>query len=246
MPSIPLSHFPEEFNARCFKCNSGSVHFNFTKHPWMWSKLEIQYGCRMCGTTGYGEDNVIAKFGPQLEAWRRDQQRAAHERAELDREAAREAKSRKAAAEREEAERVAREEAEALAAAASERQAIAQKEAEYQMRVNEALERRRNQVLENKRRRDREYRERKKLKVTMNALSEEMRLAEERAAEIRAQREEAERVAAAAATKCAWRDCGEHRTESSKYCSRRCSNRNAAWNLKQRISAASFEADHGH
>ena len=228
MPSIPLPHFPAEFNARCYKCSSPSVHFNFTKHPWMWTKLEIQYSCRMCGTSGYGEDNVVAKFSPQLESWRRDQQRAAHERAELDRAAAREAKSRREAAEREEAERVAREEAEALAAAASERQAIAQKEAEYQMRVNEALERRRNQTLENKRRRDREYRERKKMKAAMNALSEEMRLAEERIAAEREARAEAE------AAKCAWRDCGEHRTESSKYCSRRCSNRNAAWNLKMR------------
>lgn len=223
MPSIPLEHFPAEFSARCYKCSSPNVHFNFTKHPWMWSKLEIQYSCRMCGTSGYGEDNVIAKFGGQLEAWRRDQRRAAREMQEI-----------REAAEREAAERDASAKAEAESAAASERQAIAQKEAEYQMRVNEALERRRNQTLENKRRRDREYRERKKMKLAMDALSEEMRLAEERAAEIRAQREEEERSAAAAATKCAWRDCSEHRTESSKYCSRRCSNRNAAWNLKMR------------
>lgn len=226
MPSIPLPHFPAEFNARCYKCSSPSVHFNFTKHPWMWTKLEIQYSCRMCGTSGYGEDNVIAKFSPQLESWRRDQQRAARELQEV-----------RAAAEREEADRASREQAELLAAEASRKQAIAQKEAEYQMRVNEALERRKIQMLENKRRRDKEYRDRKRMKLAMNALSEEMRLAEERAAEIRAQREEEERTAAAAATKCAWRDCSEHRTESSKYCSRRCSNRNAAWNLKMREAA---------
>jgi hypothetical protein len=68
----------------------------------------------------------------------------------------------------------------------------------------------------------------------MAALSEEMRLAEERAADARARREEEERAAAAASTKCAWRDCDHPRTEASKYCSRRCSNRNAAWNLRLR------------
>jgi hypothetical protein len=235
LPSIPLPQFPAEFNARCFKCNSNSLHFNFTKHPWMWTKLEIQYSCRMCGMTGYGEDNVVAKFSPQLESWRREQQRAAWE-----------AQMLREGAQREAEERAAREAQEAATAAARDAQIMAQKNEEYQMRVNEALERRRIQTLENKRRRDKEYRDRKKMKLAMDALSEEMRLAEERTAEVRARREEEERAAAAAATKCAWRDCSEHRTESSKYCSRRCSNRNAAWNLKQRISAASFEADHGH
>jgi hypothetical protein len=114
---------------------------------------------------------------------------------------------------------------------------MAQKNEEYQRRVNEALERRRIQTLENKRRRDKEYRDRKKMKLAMDALSEEMRLAEERTAEVRARREEEEHAAAAAATKCAWRDCEHPRTEASKYCSRTCSNRNAAWNLRQRKHA---------
>ena len=223
MPSSPLDHVPAEFNARCYKCSSPNIHFNFTKHPWLWTKLEIQYSCRMCGTSGYGEDDVIAKFGGQLEAQRRDQRRAERELQEI-----------RAAAKIEAEERTSREAQEAETAAASERQAIAQKEAEYQMRVNEALERRRIQTLENKRRRDKEYRDRKKMKLAMDALSEEMRLAEELAAEMRARREEAERAAAAAATKCAWRDCEHPRTEASKYCSRTCSNRNAAWNLRQR------------
>ena len=61
-----------------------------------------------------------------------------------------------------------------------------------------------------------------------------MRLAEERAAEERARREEEARQAAAASTKCAWRECDNSRTEASKYCSRKCSNRNSAWNEKQR------------
>lgn len=222
MPSIPLDHFPAEFSARCYKCSSSSVHFNFTKHPWMWSKLEIQYSCRMCGVSGYGEDNVIAKFGPQLESWRREQNRTAREIKEI-----------RDAAEREATERAESEKAEADAAAARERRAIAQKEEEYKMMVNEALERRRNLQLENKRRRDREYRERRKLKLAMNAMTEEMRLAEERAAEARRLRE-ARELLAVAAGKCAWRDCNEHRTETSKYCSRKCSNRNAAWNLKMR------------
>ena len=223
MPSIPLDHFPAEFNARCFKCGSSNVHFNFTKHPWLWTKLEIQYSCRMCGTSGYGEDNVVAKFSSQLDTWRREQQRAAREMQEI-----------REAAHREAEERTAREAQEAASAAAREAQIMAQKNEEYQMRVNEALERRRIQTLENRRRRDREYRERKKLKANMAALSEEMRLAEERAADARARREEEERAAAAASTKCAWRDCDHPRTEASKYCSRKCSNRNAAWNLRQR------------
>ena len=228
MPSIPLPQFPAEFNARCFKCNSNSLHFNFTKHPWMWTKLEIQYSCRMCGMTGYGEDNVVAKFSPQLESWRREQQRAAWEEQMFRERVQREAD-----------ETAAREAQEAATAAARAAQIMAQKSDEYQLRVNEALERRRIQTLENKRRRDREYRERKKLKANMAALSEEMRLAEERTAEVRARREEdEERAAAAASTKCAWRDCEHPRTEASKYCSRTCSNRNAAWNLRQRKGEA--------
>jgi hypothetical protein len=176
---------------------------------------------------GYGEDNVVAKFGPQLESWRREQQRAAWEEQMFRERAQREAE-----------ESAAREAQEAATAAAREAQIMAQKSEEYQLRVNEALERRRIQALENKRRRDREYRERKKLKASMDALSEEMRLAEERAAEERARREEEERAAAASATKCAWRDCINPRTVSSKYCSRTCSNRNAAWNLRQRKGEA--------
>ena len=226
MPSIPLDHFPAEFNARCYKCSSPNIHFNFTKHPWLWTKLEIQYSCKMCGAAGYGEDNVIAKFGGQLEAQRRDQRRAAREMQEL-----------RAAAEREAEERASREAQEATSAADREAQIMAQKIEAHQLRVNEALELRRIQTLENKRRRDKEYRDRKKMKLAMNALSEEMRLAEELASEMRAQREEAERAAAAAATKCAWRDCEHPRTEASKYCSRTCSNRNAAWHLRQRKQA---------
>jgi hypothetical protein len=173
--------------------------------------------------TGYGEDNVVAKFSPQLESWRREQQRAAWE-----------AQMLREGAQREAEEQAAREAQEAATAAAREAQIMAQKSEEYQLRVNEALERRRIQTLENRRRRDREYRERKRLKASMDALSEEMRLAAERAEAARAQREDEERAAAAAATKCAWRDCDHPRTEASKYCSRKCSNRNAAWNLRQR------------
>jgi hypothetical protein len=183
--------------------------------------------------TGYGEDNVVAKFSPQLESWRREQQRAAWEEQMFRERVQREAD-----------ETAAREAQEAATAAARAAQIMAQKSDEYQLRVNEALERRRIQTLENKRRRDREYRERKKLKANMAALSEEMRLAEERAAEARALREEEERAAAAASTKCGWRDCDHPRTQSSKYCSRTCSNRNAAWNsrMKDKASKAALTA----
>lgn len=213
MPSIPLEHFPAEFSARCYKCSSPNIHFNFTKHPWMWSKLEIQYSCRMCGSAGYGEDHVIAKFSGQLELWRRDQRRAARELQEL-----------RDASAREEAERAAQAKAEEEAAAAREAQIVAQKNAAYQAMVNEALERKRSQQLERKRRRDQAYRDRKR----------QARLVSE--GKIEPQPEPAP-PPVASPPRCALHGCANPRTEASKYCSRTCSNRNSALNARARRQA---------
>lgn len=211
MPAIPLSHFPAAFRPTCHKCGSNRLHFNFTHHAWMWTKMEIQYSCSTCGVTGYGEETVISRFSPQLDAWRKVQhnaQKMQEAQALAQREAERCAAQEIASAEA----------AVALQAQISEQNLVAEKQ-----RADEEIQRRQNQLRENNRKRDREYRERKKLRLAEAAL--------------RAERQEAEAKALAempTTPRCAWQECSNARTASSKYCSCLCSNRNAAHNERLR------------
>lgn len=173
MASIPLKQFPPEFMPRCYKCNSTTLHFNFTRHPWAWNQAEIQFSCSMCGTSGFGEDAVISRFTPQLQAWK--QERADRARFEEAARLRREEEARQAAA-REIEERVLREAAEAArreereraaAVAAAEAQAaatravwdpagMAQKARDRAERIEASASHDGETALERKRRLDRE------------------------------------------------------------------------------------------
>lgn len=107
MPSVPLDGFPPEFTPHCPKCNGVSLHFQRTRHPFMWGSTDLQVSCYTCATVKYGEPAVRQVFGPQLERW---QQRLQEE--EAARAAAKQARRER---EREEAARLAREQEEALA-----------------------------------------------------------------------------------------------------------------------------------
>jgi hypothetical protein len=306
MATIPLKQFPPDFHPVCFKCRSSNVHFNLTKHPWMWNGSELQFSCGTCGSTAYGEDSIVAKFSIQMTEWRKDSQErarfAAAERIRLAEETRLEAikaeRERQAAIQDME-ERILREaQAEAArleAEAAAEAQAaatravwdpsgMAQKARDRSARLA-ALIAAGETALDRKRRADRESKARSRARkrelaatqpvpepVVLPPDQEARRQAQiekkraydrERTARIRAarqeaaalasaEREEAARVVAAQVIedalepevpaddepRCAWQECDKPRTATSKYCSRRCSNRFAAWNAKHKGKSA--------
>jgi hypothetical protein len=133
MPSIPILGFPPEFVPHCPKCRgTSSLHFNLTKHIYMWNAVEHQYSCRTCGSVGYGEEKLRSVFEPQLQDWLRAQRERAEEEARIAAEAAVAESRRSDAAE------------------------MARRARENEERVGAALERRREEARERKRRYDRE------------------------------------------------------------------------------------------
>ena len=82
MAVVPLSGFPPEFRACCFKCGAHSVHFSQSRHSFMWGQSEWQFNCFVCGSVKYGEVAIRQVFDPQLKLWERKQaeEREAQER----------------------------------------------------------------------------------------------------------------------------------------------------------------------
>lgn len=82
MASVPLTGFPPEFQARCFKCSSSSVHFLSVRHPFMWGQREWGFKCYTCGSVKYGDAAIRGVFEPLLKAWETAQieEKAAQER----------------------------------------------------------------------------------------------------------------------------------------------------------------------
>ena len=233
MPAIPLPQFPPDFRPRCHKCSSTNLNFTFTRHLWIWNQSEIKYNCCMCGIVGYGESVVIARFTDQLEAWQKEKlvkeearilaEASLKEQAEIQRLAAEQAllKAKEAAMklmtklERrraiDNAYRVKRREAAKLAAASG----------------IDVLTPEQNAVIEEKR-----------------AAMRERKRADDRAYKARVRAAEKARKEAEAATgeqketKCAWVKCDNSRTETSKDCSRKCSNKSASLSARQRKAAS--------
>lgn len=115
MPSVPLDGFPPEFTPRCPKCEGTSLHFQRTRHPFMWGSTDLQVSCYTCATVKYGEPAVRQVFEPQLEKWRQRQQEEAALQAALQAALEKErllAEQAKREREQEEAARLAREQAE--------------------------------------------------------------------------------------------------------------------------------------
>ena len=71
MSAIPLDGFPPAFFPRCPKCDSGSLHFQRTKHPFMWGKTDLQFSCFTCGLVKYGEPAIRQAFEGALAKWER-------------------------------------------------------------------------------------------------------------------------------------------------------------------------------
>jgi hypothetical protein len=214
MPSIPVAGFPSDFKPHCPKCRSvSSLHFNLTKHVYMWNVTEPQFSCKTCGSIGYGEERIRALFEPQLQDWLREQRERAEQEARIAERAA-----------------IAAAEAEAAEARRREAAAMARRARENEERVAAALERRREESRERKRRYDRER------SARIRSAFKELRQAAAATPEV----EEAAPVQdqAPQPTKCAWHACESPRTPTSKYCSRRCSNRNSSLNAKLKAATA--------
>lgn len=131
MASVPLDGFPPEFLPRCPKCDGVSLHFQRTRHPFMWGSTDLQVSCYTCGTVKYGEPAVRQVFEPQLERWHQRQQEEAALQAALQAALEQEralAEQAQREREREEAARLAREQAERDEARAQE-EARAQRQA---------------------------------------------------------------------------------------------------------------------
>ena len=135
MAAVPLSGFPPEFRACCYKCRSRNVHFSHGRHPYMWGKSEVQMNCFVCGSVKYGEVAIQQALDPQLKLWEREQaeEKAAQvrlgilareekERAQRELEAAVQREREEAARAAEEAARVKAEEEARLAREAEEEQ----------------------------------------------------------------------------------------------------------------------------
>ena len=133
MPPVPVSGFPPEFRPACPKCRStSSLHFNMTKHVYMWNAMDHQFSCKTCGSIAYGEERIRSLFEPQLHDWLRElRERAEEEERRAAEEAAAESRRRDAAE-------------------------MARKARENEERVAAVLERRREEARERKRRYDRE------------------------------------------------------------------------------------------
>jgi hypothetical protein len=82
MPGVPLSGFDPSFPPRCPKCDSSSVHFQRTRHSYLWGKADIEADCYVCGWVKYGETALRQAFEPQVERWKQRQHEAAVQREE--------------------------------------------------------------------------------------------------------------------------------------------------------------------
>lgn len=88
MPAIPLDGFPPAFFPRCPKCDSGSLHFQRTKHPFMWGKTDLQFSCFTCGLVKYGEPAIRQAFEAALAKWERQGKEEAAFQVSVDKERA--------------------------------------------------------------------------------------------------------------------------------------------------------------
>ena len=96
MPGVPFSGFDPAFSPRCPKCDNPSVHFQRTRHPYMWGRDDLQAHCYVCGTVKYGEKALRQVFEPQHAHWQQRQREAELEKqrqreAELEKQRQREA-----------------------------------------------------------------------------------------------------------------------------------------------------------
>ena len=82
MPGVPLSGFDPSFPPRCPKCDSSSVHFQRTRHSYLWGKADMEADCYVCGWVKYGETALRQAFEPQVERWKQRQHEAAVQREE--------------------------------------------------------------------------------------------------------------------------------------------------------------------
>lgn len=76
MPGVPFSGFDPAFSPRCPKCDNPSVHFQRTRHPYMWGRDDLQAHCYVCGTVKYGEKALRQVFEPQHAHWQQRQREA--------------------------------------------------------------------------------------------------------------------------------------------------------------------------
>lgn len=71
MAAVPLAGFDPAFIPQCPKCAGTSLHFQKTRHPYMWGKDDLQVHCYTCGTVKYGEVAIRQVFEPQFARWQR-------------------------------------------------------------------------------------------------------------------------------------------------------------------------------
>lgn len=71
MAAVPLAGFDPAFIPQCPKCAGTSLHFQKTRHPYMWGKDDLQVHCYTCGLVKYGEATIRQVFEPQLARWTR-------------------------------------------------------------------------------------------------------------------------------------------------------------------------------
>lgn len=148
MPAIPLDGFPPAFFPRCPKCDSGSLHFQRTKHPFMWGKTDLQFSCFTCGLVKYGEPAIRQAFEGALAKWHRQGQQEAAFQVSLDKEraerVAREVETTRLRREQEARQQVeveakrAKEAKEAARLAREQKKVQAQEEAERKVRERDA------------------------------------------------------------------------------------------------------------
>jgi len=247
VPAIPLPQFPPDFRPRCHKCSSTNLNFVFTRHLWIWNQSEVKYNCCMCGIVGYGDSVVIARFTDQLVAWQKE--KLAKEEARVLEEASLKAQAEMQRLAAEQALLKAKEDAMKLMTKLERRRAI---DNAYRVKRREAaklaaasgidiltpeqkavIEEKRAAMRERKRADDRAYKARIRAAEKARAAEKERKEAEVAASTAQAAAE------AKLKMKCAWKNCDNPHTETSKYCSRTCSNRSAYLSARQRKAAQS-------
>ena len=198
----------------------------------------------MCGIVGYGDSVVIARFTDQLEAWQKEKLAKEEERIFAEASLKEQAEMQRLAAEQELLK--AREAAMKHMTKLERRRAI---DNAYRVKKREAAkaaaativltpeqqaehETKRAIFLDKKRADDRAYKARIRAAEKALAAEKERKEAEVAASTVQAAAE------AKAKMKCAWTNCDNPHTETSKYCSRTCSNKSAYLSSRQRKAAS--------